>query len=102
MPFTIGGDWIPEPVAPANKQQIKVIKEKRRGAFVTIILHLSQDPNELKKTCSDLKQRLACGGSVKDGRIELQGDQIESVKNYLKENGIRFANTMCLLSMDNL
>ena len=82
MPFTIGGEWIPEPVASANKQQVKVIKEKRRGAFVTLILHFSQDIEELKKTCSALKQRLACGGSVKDGRIELQGDQVESVKNY--------------------
>jgi translation initiation factor 1 len=89
MPFTIGGDWIPEPIANINKQQVKVIKEKRRGAFVTLILHLSQDQTELKKTCSVLKQRLACGGSVKDGQIELQGDKVEPVKKYLTEIGIK-------------
>lgn len=89
MPFTIGGEWIPEPVANTCKQQVKVIKEKRRGAFVTIILYLSQDAAELKKTCSALKQRLACGGSIKEGQIELQGDQVESVKNYLKEIGVK-------------
>ncbi len=87
MPFTIGGDWIPEPSLPI-KQPVKIIKEKRRSSFVTVILHLPQEPNQLKSLCSALKQRLGCGGSIKEGRIELQGDQIELVKIYLKERGI--------------
>lgn len=91
MPFTIGGDWIPEPVGKNKKQPVKVIKEKRRGSFVTLILHLAKEPNDLKKICSDLKQKLACGGSVKDEKIELQGDHTDSVKKYLKENGIFFS-----------
>lgn len=89
MPFTIGGEWIPEPTAPSPKQPIKVIKEKRRGSFVTLILNLAQDPAELKKMCSSLKQRLACGGAVKEGVIELQGDQVEPAKTYLKEIGLK-------------
>lgn len=88
MPFTIGGDWIPEPVQ-TKKLPAKIIKEKRRGAFVTLILNLSEDSADLKKTCSQLKQRLACGGSVKDNQIELQGDQTEVVKKYLQEMGIK-------------
>ena len=88
MPFTIGGDWIPEP-SITNTPQVNVIKEKRKGSFVTLILYLNQDAAELKKTCSLLKQRLACGGSVKEGQIELQGDKIEAVKKYLKEIGIK-------------
>ncbi len=91
MPFTIGGDWIPEPAPNLHKQQVKVVKEKRRGAFVTLILHLSKDATEMKKICSALKQRLACGGSVKENQIELQGDQTESVKNYLREIGIKIS-----------
>lgn len=89
MPFTIGGDWIPEPVIPVNKPPVKVVKEKRRGSFVTIILNLTQDSTELKQTCSALKQRFACGGSVKGEQIELQGDQTEQVKNYLREIGLK-------------
>jgi translation initiation factor 1 len=88
MPFTIGGDWIPEPSPPSKKLPVKVVKEKRRGAFVTLILQLPQDTAMLKQTCSKLKQRLACGGSVKEGHIELQGDQVDSAKKYLKELGI--------------
>lgn len=88
MPFTIGGEWIPEPASPQHKHPIKVIKEKRRGSCVTLILHLPQQAAQLKQLCSTLKQRLGCGGSVKEERIELQGDQIELVKAYLTEIGI--------------
>ena len=81
MPFTIGGEWIPE-TSPQPKHPLKIIKEKRRNSFVTLLLNLSTDEAELKRICSTLKQRLGCGGSVKEGRIELQGDQVEIVKAY--------------------
>ena len=91
MPFTIGGEWIPEQSSASStpKQPVKIIKEKRRGSYVTIILHLPGDDSQLKKICSAMKQRLGCGGSVKEGTIELQGDQIESSRVYLKEAGVR-------------
>lgn len=89
MPFTIGGEWIPDPPSPSPQQQIKVIKEKRRGSYVTLILHFSSDTAQLKKVCSSMKQQLGCGGSVKDGNIELQGDQVENVKLILKEMGLK-------------
>ncbi len=84
MPFTIGGEWIPEP-SSKPKQPIKIIKEKRRSSYVTIILNLAQEDSQLKSVCSILKQRLGCGGSVKKGCIELQGDQVDLVRAYLKE-----------------
>lgn len=88
MPFTIGGEWVASPT-PESKQPVKVLKEKRRSSYVTLVLHLKQDEAQLKSMCSTLKQRLGCGGSVKEGRIELQGDQVQFVKAYLKEIGIR-------------
>lgn len=88
MPFTIGGEWVPEPSSATPKQPIKIIKEKRRGSFVTVILHVPGEESQLKKHCSAMKQRLGCGGSVKDGTIELQGDQVESSRSYLKESGL--------------
>ncbi len=91
MPFSIGGEWIPLPSSSQPKQPVKVIKEKRRASYVTIILNLNQEEFQLKSLCSTLKQKLGCGGSIKDGRIELQGDQIQIVKAYLKEIGIRIS-----------
>jgi translation initiation factor 1 len=83
MPFTMGGDWIPD-APPKAKQPIKIFKEKRRASYVTIIANLPHARTELKSLCSTLQQRLGCGGAIKEGRIELQGDQVESVKAYLK------------------
>ncbi len=86
MPFTIGGEWIPEEVKPIKpKHPVKVIKEKRGSSLVTLILNLPGDAEKLKQLCSILKQRLGCGGSVKEGKIELQGDKVELVKDYLKK-----------------
>jgi len=89
MPFTIGGDRIPEPAETSAKSPVKVIKEKRRGSYVTLILNLGPHQTDLKKTCSALKQSFACGGSVKEENIELQGDQVENAKAYLKKIGIK-------------
>lgn len=87
MPFTIGGEWIPESTPTLKpKHPIKIIKEKRRGSYVTLILNYSLNEAELKQICSTLKQHFGCGGSVKEMRIELQGDQIENVKAYLKSH----------------
>ena len=85
MPFTIGGEWIPESSLSKPAQPIKVRKEKRRSAFVTIIMHLPYENSQLKNICSSLKKRLGCGGSVKGSTIELQGDQIDAVNTFLKE-----------------
>jgi len=86
MPFTIGGDWIPEEVKPVkHKHPVKVIKEKKGNLVVTILLNLPLNAEALKKLCSQLKQRLACGGTVKDHRIELQGDHVETAKTILKQ-----------------
>lgn len=83
MPFSIGGEWIPEPSSKPS-QPIKILKEKRRASFVTIIKYLPYEKSELKNICSELKRELGCGGSVKEGTIELQGDQVEAVKKYFK------------------
>lgn len=88
MPFTISGEWIPEPT-PKPKHPIKIIKEKRRSSFVTLILNYSLSEAQLKELCSILKQQLACGGSVKEKSIELQGDQVEKVKAYFKSQKLK-------------
>ena len=88
MPFTIGGEWKPEAASLSSNPPVQIIKEKRRGAYVTLILNLSEEKISLKQLCSTLKRRLGCGGSVKEGHIELQGDQIEIVKTHLIEMGI--------------
>ncbi|MCE2982543.1 MAG: translation initiation factor [Parachlamydia sp.] len=86
MPFTIGGEWIPDKPAPQPHKPLKIFKEKRGSSIVTLIRNLPLSSKEMKELCSALKRHLGCGGAIKDDHIELQGDKVEAAKKYLKEN----------------
>ena len=47
----------------------------RGGKGVTLITGLRLSVAELEALAGDLKRRCGCGGTVKDGVIEIQGDQ---------------------------
>ena len=42
---------------------------------------------ELKDLAKKLKSELACGGTIKEGKIELQGEHKQKVKKILIEYG---------------
>jgi len=90
MPFTIGGDWIPSEKQPqATGRPVKVRKEKRRNSIVTVILNLPYDSKDLKNLAARIKKSLGCGGTVKNKMIELQGDNVELVRCWLLDEGIK-------------
>lgn len=88
MPFTISGEWVPEKAPKKNKPPIKVVKQRRGQSIVTQVLNLPLEPNEIKALCSNFKQKLGCGGSVKDEVIELQGDKVEVVRELLRQKNL--------------
>jgi len=73
----------------SEKQVIKIRLDTRKfGRELTIIEGLPNDKEELKRISRILKTKLATGGTVKEGRIELQGDHRHRVKEILvKELG---------------
>lgn len=67
-------------------KKIKIYTAKRKfNKFVTVVEGMAGD--ELEKTTKELKRILACGGTYKDGFIELQGNHKEEVKKALMELG---------------
>ncbi len=69
-----------------EEQRIKISTEKKRyGKMMTIISGISDV--DLKRIAKKLKQELACGGTVKEGRIELQGEHKGKAKEKLIEMG---------------
>lgn len=78
----------------AEQQVVKIKLEKRRfGREVTIIEGLDPKAYDLRRLASMLKSRLASGGTVKNRRIELQGDHRWKVKQILvKELGFNPEN----------
>ncbi len=67
-----------------KEQQIVRIKaERRRHKYVTIIEGLDLPKDMMKRLLKDLKSKLACGGTYKEGYILLQGDHRRKVKDIL-------------------
>ena len=69
-----------------TNRRIKVYTEKKKfRKFMTIVEGLTGD--ELDKTAKELKRVLACGGTSKNGVIELQGNHKNNVKKALLSMG---------------
>jgi translation initiation factor 1 len=80
-----------EPPAPSRSGVVRVGRETkgRRGKGVTIISDLPLDENGLAELATKLKNRLGTGGTVKDGRIEIQGDHRDRIVAELEGMGYR-------------
>ena len=71
-----------------EEEKIKIRSERRRfGKKITIVEGLKGDTKEVKSLLKELKRKLACGGTMKDGTLELQGDHKLKVKEYLLSKG---------------
>ncbi|USZ68417.1 stress response translation initiation inhibitor YciH [Halorussus salilacus] len=70
------------------EQRLSVRVEKRTyGKAVTIVEGFDDASTDVSELSSDLKSRLATGGTVDEGRIELQGDHRERAAETLREKG---------------
>jgi translation initiation factor 1 len=57
----------------------------RKGKIVTIVSGLRHNPATMENIARMLKQFCGTGGTVKEGKIELQGDQCTRAAEKLKE-----------------
>jgi translation initiation factor 1 len=92
-----GGEAPPEPEPPPRKEPakkaitLKVGRETagRRGKGVTTIFDIPLADDALKELAATLKQKCGVGGTAKDGRIEIQGDQRERIVSVLESLGYK-------------
>lgn len=72
-----------------NDGIVRVSRETkgRKGKGVTLVIGAPVEANELPKLCKELKRRCGCGGTVKDGAIEIQGDQRDVLVSLLEAKG---------------
>lgn len=61
----------------------------RKGKGVTLIDGVPLAHEELKALAKTLKKRCGTGGALKDGVIEIQGDQRDVLKAELEQRGYR-------------
>ncbi len=74
---------------PAGDGVVRLSRETkgRKGKGVTLISGVALPNDALKTLAKELKQRCSTGGAVKDGVIEIQGDQRELLLVELTKRG---------------
>lgn len=70
-----------------ESEKIRVTTIKRRyGKIITLVDGIGKDADP-KRVLKELKTKLACGGTMKDKSIELQGNHKAKVKDILIKLG---------------
>ena len=83
---------LPAPSAIARTQQkvrVQRTKAGKGGKTVTVITGLELGEAELKALLKQLKAAAGTGGTLKDGLVELQGDQLAVALEALGKEGFR-------------
>ncbi|MBS0847235.1 stress response translation initiation inhibitor YciH [Citrobacter sp. JGM124] len=61
----------------------------RKGKGVCLISGIDADDATLARIAAELKKKCGCGGAVKEGIIEIQGDNRELLKSLLEAKGMK-------------
>ncbi|QZN97459.1 stress response translation initiation inhibitor YciH [Symbiopectobacterium purcellii] len=82
----------PAPVARTKGDGVVRIQRQtsgRKGKGVCIITGLDMDDAALTALGAELKKKCGCGGAVKEGTIEIQGDKRDLLKQLLEAKGLK-------------
>ena len=80
------------PAQAKNRGRVDVLRSTagRGGKTVTVAKNFTGiGLPEKEALCKKMRSAAGCGGTVKDGQIEIQGDQREVVARILTEAGFR-------------
>lgn len=79
------------PSKPAAEQNVKVGRESkgRGGKTVTLVTGLVLSTADKEALLKELKSRCACGGTVTEDALELQGDHRDRVVELLVKKGYK-------------
>ncbi|PKH26819.1 stress response translation initiation inhibitor YciH [Enterobacterales bacterium CwR94] len=79
------------PVRPKGDGIVRLQRQTsgRKGKGVCLITGIDADDAALAKLAAELKKKCGCGGAVKEGVIEIQGDKRDLLKTLLEEKGYK-------------
>ncbi len=80
---------VPVKSLPPSEQKVYLHRSTkgRGGKVVTLVKGLVLSEKDLKALSKTLKKKCGCGGAVKDGIVELQGDVREQAAAILQKAG---------------
>jgi translation initiation factor 1 len=73
----------------AQKVRVQLYTKLKAGKSVSRIYGLEENQDSLEELCKFIKQKCGLGGSVKDGEIIIQGDQVEKIIKILIDKGYK-------------
>ncbi|KMV31582.1 stress response translation initiation inhibitor YciH [Photobacterium swingsii] len=78
-----------KPSRPQGDGVVRIQRQTkgRKGKGVCIVTGLDMEDPQLKLLAAELKKVCGCGGAVKDGNIEIQGDKRDVIKATLEKKG---------------
>ena len=76
-----------ETIAKESQKILVYVERKKFDKYYTIIEGIDEKDIDLKDLAKKLKSELACGGTIKDGKIELQGEHKQKSRKVLIEYG---------------
>lgn len=76
-----------ESIAKESQKILVYIERKKFNKNYTIVEGIDKKEIDLKDLAKRLKSALACGGTIKDGKIELQGEHKQKAKKILIDYG---------------
>jgi translation initiation factor 1 len=90
---TESGRITPEKQKPSRPDGDGIVRiqrqtKGRKGKGVCLVTGIDADDVQLKLIAAELKKVCGCGGSLKDGVIEIQGDKREQIKAHLEKKGM--------------
>ena len=76
-----------ETIAKESQKIIVQLVKKKFNKISTVVEGIDKKEINLRDLAKKLKSKFACGGTAKEGRIELQGDHKQKVKEILVQSG---------------
>ncbi|WP_456452141.1 translation initiation factor [Hydrogenimonas sp.] len=80
----------PKETLPPPQHCLVMQREKRRGKPVTLAGEFFLSKEEEKALLGRVKKMLGCGGTLKEGWLEVQGDKAVALRHTLEAEGFRF------------
>lgn len=86
LPDELGID---EDLGRAEQRLTVRTEERTYGKAMTIVEGFDNSSVDVSDLASELKSKLATGGTIDDGHIELQGDHSKRVREILEDKGFK-------------
>jgi translation initiation factor 1 len=68
--------------------RIQLEKNSRGGKTVCVVFNLPESL-DINQTAADLKKKCGTGGTIKENRIEIQGDKRDIIEKYFTDQGFK-------------